>query len=199
FIYVHLLSTHTIGKKHPQYRQFLPDKIGIGTSGRTALINNYDNGIVQADAMVRRLFGKLERDGLLATSTVILLSDHGELFGEGGQWSHGGSVHPGLLSIPLLIWDSNPGWYRNLESATLKDIAPTIVDRLRYPVPACWEGASLGQPARNFRLPVNAVAECDLPYGLLERRDSVFTLDVMGPRRQLKQQWRLFPSGWQQR
>src|SRR4030095_4419266 len=49
FIYIHLLSVHDLGKKNEQFRKFLPDKIDLGTNKKTALINNYDNGILQVD------------------------------------------------------------------------------------------------------------------------------------------------------
>ncbi|RYY87342.1 MAG: hypothetical protein EOO15_12140 [Chitinophagaceae bacterium] len=198
FLYIHLLSTHTIGKKHAEFRRFLPDKIGLGADQRTALVNNYDNGILQADFVLRRLFAKFRRDGILQDCTVFILADHGELFGEGGQWSHGGSVHPALLSIPLFIWDSNREWYRNLESATLKDIAPTVIDRIGYPVPACWEGSSLHALPHDFSMPVNAVSTCDFPYGRLEHRDSLVSLLVMDPQKRIRQKWRMDLGQWRQ-
>jgi glucan phosphoethanolaminetransferase (alkaline phosphatase superfamily) len=196
FIYIHLLSTHTIGVKHAAFRHYLPDKIGLGTDQRTALVNNYDNGILQADYVIRRIFDRLQKAGLLGYSTVFLLADHGELFGEGGQWSHGGSVQPQLLDIPLLIWDKDRSWYRNLNTATLKDIAPTVVDRLGYPLPACWDGHSLHGPEQPLNLKVNAVAECALPYGLLQTRDSSIILQAFDQARQPKAQWQLTATGW---
>jgi glucan phosphoethanolaminetransferase (alkaline phosphatase superfamily) len=196
FIYIHLLSTHTIGVKHAAFRRYLPDKIGLGTDQRTALVNNYDNGILQADYAIRRIFDRLQKAGMLERSTVFLLADHGELFGEGGQWSHGGSVQPQLLDIPLLIWDKDRSWYRNLNTATLKDIAPTVVDRLGYPLPACWDGHSLHGPEQPLNLKVNAVAECALPYGLLQTRDSSIILQAFDQARQPKAQWQLTATGW---
>jgi glucan phosphoethanolaminetransferase (alkaline phosphatase superfamily) len=65
FVYIHLLSTHTIGKKDNRFRIFKPDKIDLGVSAKTALSNNHDNGIYEADNSVREIFNKLENDGLL--------------------------------------------------------------------------------------------------------------------------------------
>jgi len=199
FLYIHLLSTHTIGRKHPALRRYQPDKIGIGTDQKTALINNYDNGILQADYVVRRIFDRLRKAGRLGNSIVYILADHGELFGEGGQWSHGGSVHPKLLQVPLLIYDPRKDWYQNLQAATLKDIAPTIAHRLRLPVPACWEGRSLAHPADSFRLRVNAVAECPFPLGLLRYTRDSTTLSVLNDKGQAHHSWKLSNAGWQLR
>ena len=49
FVFIHLLSTHTIGKRNEQFRRFIPDKIGLNTGYKEALINHYDNGILQGD------------------------------------------------------------------------------------------------------------------------------------------------------
>ncbi|MEJ7911839.1 MAG: sulfatase-like hydrolase/transferase, partial [Chitinophagaceae bacterium] len=187
FVYVHLLSTHTIGQKDPALKRYFPDKIGFGTNQKTALINNYDNGILQADHSIKKIFEKLRRDSLIQSTTVYILADHGELFGEDGRWSHGGSVHQKLVTVPLLIYDTQKEWYSNLETATLKDVAPTIIDRLSYPVPGCWEGRSLHEPVQDFDMKINSVVPCAFPYGLISRRDQTLTLQIMDEHKQVKQ------------
>jgi arylsulfatase A-like enzyme len=46
----------------------------------------------------------------------------------------------------MLIYDREPVRYTNLEFATQIDVAPTIVDRLKLPIPSCWDGQSLLSP-----------------------------------------------------
>ena len=186
FIYFHLLSTHNIGKKNLQFRKFVPDKIGIGTDKKTALVNNYDNGILQADFVISEIFHKLRKDNLLDKTSIYIVADHGELFGEDGRWSHSGSIQQNVLSIPLLIYDQDLSWYKNLETATIKDIAPTIIDRLHYPVPACWEGISLGRPAQNFSMNVSSGMNCEYPQGILSRKDTVIKLQIMDENKQIR-------------
>ena len=179
FVFIHLLSVHLIGIKHQPFKKFLPDKIGFSVDKRTALINNYDNGIVQSDYVVRQIFEKLKKDNLLQNSTVYILSDHGELFGENGSWGHGDNIHENLLTVPVLIYDSQQNWYNNLDALTLKDIAPTIIDRIGSPIPACWEGRSLHQPATDFSVEVNSAEECVFPHGVLYKQDSAIQLQIM--------------------
>jgi glucan phosphoethanolaminetransferase (alkaline phosphatase superfamily) len=186
FIYFHLLSTHNIGKKNRQFKKFIPDKIGIGTDKRTALVNNYDNGILQADFVIRGIFKKLEEDGLLGKTSIYIVADHGELFGEEGRWSHSGSIQQDVLSVPLLIYDQDLPWYKNLETATIKDVAPTIADRLKFRVPACWEGRSLGHPVQNFSMKVNSGMSSEYPSGILSRQDSIIRLDIMDVNNQIR-------------
>jgi glucan phosphoethanolaminetransferase (alkaline phosphatase superfamily) len=186
FVYIHLLSAHELGKKNEMFRKFLPDKIGIGTDKKTAFINNYDNGILQMDYFMRNLFQKLNEDDLLDNATVYVLADHGHLFGEYGQWNHAGSINPVVVSIPMLIYDNDKTWYKNTEQATLKDVAPTIADRLGYPLPACWDGQSLGKPPHDFSIRINVENKCDLPEATLSAKEGSFTLDMYNDQKKLK-------------
>ena len=186
FVYIHLLSTHIIGEKDPAFRKFMPDKMGFNTDKRTALVNNYDNGILQSDFVIRGIFEKLKKDGLLERSTVYILADHGELFGEDGRWSHSGSIQQNILQIPMLIYDKDTSFYRNRESATLMDVAPSIADRLGYSIPGCWQGRSLHQPAQNFSLYVNSGMSCEFPQGMLYRKDSLYELNIMDENKKIK-------------
>jgi membrane-anchored protein YejM (alkaline phosphatase superfamily) len=199
FVYIHLLSTHTIGQKKQELKKFFPDKIGIGTDQKAALINNYDNGIVQADYSIKNIFEKLKRDNLLAKATVFILADHGELLGEDDRWSHGGSVHQTLITVPLLVYDTHKEWYNNLQTATLKDLGPTIIDRLNYPVPTCWEGRSLHQPAKDFEMEINSVVDCDFPYGLLSSKRGEIKLEIMNRKKEITKTLLRVKQDWEER
>lgn len=186
FAYMHLMSVHLMGMKHAAFRKYLPDKIDIGVDKKTALVNNYQNGIVQADATLRAIFEKLKNAGELANTTIVICSDHGELFGDDGRWGHGGSLHPALQDIVLMIYDEDPGWYQNTYSATLLDIAPTIADRLGYPVPQCWSGRSLHQPLANFDVELESTDRSEFPYGMVTNRDSVLTMYLMDEHKKIR-------------
>jgi len=199
FVYIHLLSTHAIGKKHDEFRRYTPDKIGIGSNNREVLINNYDNGILQADYVIREVFAKLQKDGQLERSTIYFLADHGELFGEDGRWSHSGSIQQNLLTIPLMVYDQKPDWYINKEAATIKDVAPSIADRLGYAVPGCWEGISLHRPVHDFTLRVNSGIPCPFPEGILTRKDSLYELKILNEQKTVSKilTTRGNESGWE--
>jgi glucan phosphoethanolaminetransferase (alkaline phosphatase superfamily) len=151
FFYIHLMSAHLNGLKQEAYRLYQPSDVKSdwltlvrGELDRTSAINNYDNGVTQADATIREIFGALAKKGYLQNSIVVILSDHGEGLGERGKASFGhGSLYQEFIRIPLLIYDESPTNYANLKFATQIDVAPTIVDRLGLPIPACWQGISL--------------------------------------------------------
>jgi glucan phosphoethanolaminetransferase (alkaline phosphatase superfamily) len=195
FVYMHLLSTHDLGRKAEQFRQFQPDKIGLGVSQKTALINNYDNGILQADYVIRKVFEKLRKEGNLANSTVYIVSDHGQLFGEYGQWNHASSINPTVISIPMLIYDSEPGFYKNLSIASIKDVAPSLADRIGYPIPSCWQGQSLGDSLAEFSLRVDIENKCAIPGANLYFRADTLWLDMLDPEKKLAGRAFLNPGG----
>lgn len=177
FIYMHLLSVHDLGKKAEAFRRFLPDKLGLSVSKKTALVNNYDNGVLQADYVIRRVVEKLKRDGLLSKTTLYIVSDHGQLFGEYGQWNHASSINPAVIAVPMLIYDEDTAFYRNREIATLKDIAPSFARRLGYSVPSCWQGHSLGDTLSKFSTEIDIENKSAVPRAKLYYRNDSLWLD----------------------
>lgn len=145
FFMFFLSSTTSLGSRLPEFRKWLPADVGVGAGQAAvqALINNYDNGILEADHSIERIFSTLGAKGYLAHSIVVILGDHGEGFGEHGHFAHTKYLYQEVLHIPLLIYDDTDTRYANLEFATQSDIAPTILDRLGLSVPAAWQGHSM--------------------------------------------------------
>ena len=152
FFFFHLMSVHLLGDKRDEFRAYEPSAVKSdwealfrGEFDRASVTNNYDNGVLQADATIKELFATLERKGYLQDSVVMILSDHGEGLGDRGpaNFGHVTSLYQEFIRIPFLIYDDSPAVYRNLRFATQLDAAPTLIDRLGLPVPACWEGTSL--------------------------------------------------------
>jgi glucan phosphoethanolaminetransferase (alkaline phosphatase superfamily) len=155
FFFFHLMSVHLLGDKLDRFRVYQPSGVKSdwnalfrGEYDRETVTNNYDNGVRQADATIEELFNRLDRKGYLKDSVIAILSDHGEGLGERGTTNYGHitSLFQEFIRIPILIYDPTPAAYANLEFATQVDVAPTLVDRLGLPVPACWEGTSLLRP-----------------------------------------------------
>jgi glucan phosphoethanolaminetransferase (alkaline phosphatase superfamily) len=150
FFFLHLMSAHLLGTRQDQFRRYSPSTIGTEWQilfkrgiDREAFVNNYDNGALQSDAMIKNIFEVLERKQYLQNSIVVILADHGEGLGERGEYGHAFWLYQGYIRIPMLIFDPTPTGYQNLEFANQIDVAPTILDRLRLPIPECWQGQSL--------------------------------------------------------
>ncbi len=74
----------------------------------------YARSVRLLDDWVRDLLGELDRRGLLDDTLVIVTSDHGENFGDGGLMGHAFSLDQRLLHVPLVIAgpgapDADPG------------------------------------------------------------------------------------------
>lgn len=152
FFFFHLMSPHILGHKDERYRLFQPAVVKLdmqalfrGEYDRTSVINNYDNGVLEADATIRDLFTVLDRKGYLRNSIVVILADHGEALGDRAErmYGHVNWLIQETIRIPMLIYDDSATQYRGLAFGTQLDIAPTVVDRLGLPIPEAWEGVSL--------------------------------------------------------
>ncbi len=142
YFHFHLNSVHLAGKRMPEFKKFLPDNDPMHLPAN--YVNNYDNGILQADAYLKKLFTRLRQKGYLQkNSIVVITADHGESLGERGLLGHAKNVYNEETSIPLLFYDQETVTYPSLDFAMQPDIAATIVDRLGLPQPPTWEGYSL--------------------------------------------------------
>lgn len=141
YFHFHLNSAHDAGIRLDKYKKFKPANAShLNIENYT---NRYDNGIVQADDYVKKIFKNLSSKGYLQNSIVVITADHGEALGERGEFGHVKNVYTDQLLIPILIYDSDSYPYKNTNFATSLDIAPTIVDRLGLPIPESWEGKSI--------------------------------------------------------
>ena len=67
----------------------------------------YARSVRLMDDWLRDLLADLDRRGILDRTLVIVTSDHGENFGEGGLMGHAFSLDQRLLHVPLVI--AGPG------------------------------------------------------------------------------------------
>jgi len=153
FFYVHLMSTHYLGVQFPESHVFTKpdDRVSPGLEPYKILEklnkpDRYDDKVLQADGMIRRLFDALAAKHYLDDAIVVITGDHGEGLGE-RHWAHGWHLYNEDIHVPLLIYDP-AGSYPDLTFGVQIDIAPTILSVLGLPVPDSWEGESLLHPSR---------------------------------------------------
>ncbi len=68
------------------------------------VINRYDGAIYYLDQMLAQLWKKMKRFKLLNNTILIIVGDHGELFGEHNFWGHDFYLWEPLIHIPLIIF-----------------------------------------------------------------------------------------------
>lgn len=67
-------------------------------------IDAYDGSIAYVDAHIDKLFQGLDKRRLLENTLIIILSDHGESFGEHGLLEHNNSLYREVIHVPLIFW-----------------------------------------------------------------------------------------------
>jgi hypothetical protein len=176
FFYLHLMSPHYLGVQFPESHVFTgPDdqvSPGLEPYKILSLLNKpdrYDDKVRQADEMIRQLLARLAAKGYLEDALVVVTGDHGEGLGE-RHWAHGWNLYNEDIRIPLLLYDLPAASYPDLSFAVQVDIAPTILDRLKLPIPASWEGQSLLAPSRR-RFTYHQTYFVPNRYAVLHRRD----------------------------
>jgi len=164
FLFLHTYKVHAPYVSGPAYAGLFDDPADWSgpLAGRGVppeqqpQVDAYDRAIREADDQVASFLAELERLGLADSTYVVLLSDHGEAFGEHGFVGHGFAGHQEQLRIPLLIRGPGiaPGT-RVAAPASIADVLPTLLEVLEVPTPDV-QGSSLaaalgGAPAPGER------------------------------------------------
>ena len=111
-----------------------------------ATVKDYFRLITGMDREIGRLVALLEERGLATNTVVIFTSDNGFALGDRGlsdKWF----AYEESIRVPLLIADLRRPAYRHARRVDLMalniDIAPTLLDYARVPVPHSMQGESL--------------------------------------------------------
>lgn len=104
----------------------------------------YDGAVAYADFQFGALMAGLERQGLLDTTTILVLSDHGEGLGEDGTFNHRFHLTDETLHVPLLLRPAGGTEPRRVtDLVELTDVLPTILALAGALPPAGIRGRSL--------------------------------------------------------
>lgn len=123
FVHLHLLDTHCC-RFQPRQAHFAGDGLDRAWVAR-------DSQIRETDDHVRRLFEALEQTGRLERTIVVINSDHAS------QWK-------ATERVPLMIrFPGRTPRGRIAANAQAVDVAPTVLDYLKVPVPEWMDGQSL--------------------------------------------------------
>ena len=75
----------------------------ISERERSHLISQYDAELVYLDQQLKSFEEELKKRGLFDSAFIVLVSDHGEFFGEHNLLDHGKHLYSEVLEIPLII------------------------------------------------------------------------------------------------
>lgn len=158
-LWVHFISPHA----PYEYREFATDLYVSGYEGpfkkssgtkispqevdnaadRRRLRDLYDGEVLYADRLFGRMIRVLKRHGAWNNSIIVLTADHGEAFGEHGEYGHD-TLYTEVLQVPLII--RHPGAQKAGRTDMLYsniDLYPTLATMLKVPHPDYMDGVSM--------------------------------------------------------
>ena len=129
FLWVHMWDPHHPHEAPARFRQSTP----------------YLSEVASADDAVGLLLAALEAEVAVAGTTVVVVGDHGEAFGEHGETTHGAFVFEATLRVPLLVRfpDGRRAGERVDRVTSVVDVYPTLAEALGLRIPERLDGRSL--------------------------------------------------------
>jgi arylsulfatase A-like enzyme len=120
-------------------------KASLTDADRARLGELYQGEIAYADDQIGRLIANLGQRGILDDTIVALTGDHGESFGEHGDWVHGTKVFESEVHVPLLVRYPRrvPAGVAITSPVQLVDVMPTLLDLTGLRAPKPVQGTSL--------------------------------------------------------
>jgi choline-sulfatase len=105
----------------------------------------YNGGIAYVDSIVGKLLDYLRSQGLYDNTLIAVAADHGESLGEHGELTHSIFLYDSTIHVPLLVkFPGNRFVSQHVNAtASLVDLAPTVLDALGQAPPPAMQGHSL--------------------------------------------------------
>jgi arylsulfatase A-like enzyme len=130
FLWVHLFDPHAPYDPPAPFR-----------SERTP----YHGEVAAMDAAVGDLVAALEQHALLDDVFLAVVADHGEGLGDHGEQTHGTYVWDSTLRVPFFLHyrDGFGAGEVSLETVSVVDVAPTLLEAMELEVPDDLDGLSL--------------------------------------------------------
>ncbi len=134
FTWLHFFDPHSPYRLHPEL------------DGRFAGSERlkYEGEIAYVDLHIGKIIRLLESKKLLARTILVIVGDHGEAFGEHGEFGHGIFCYEESLKVPLILY--NPILFaknKRIDSRiNLADVLPSLLHYLAIPCPQTVQGQS---------------------------------------------------------
>lgn len=145
FLFLHTFQVHTPYEPPPKYASLfsepLPGEVALRDEWKPVL---YDREIRYTDDSLKDFVENLGLPGFWDDTIFVVVSDHGEAFGEHGLMFHGGVPYDEVLRVPFLLRGPGvPAARRVAEPVGLIDVTPTVLDLLGIERPEPIMGRTL--------------------------------------------------------
>jgi arylsulfatase A-like enzyme len=121
---------------------------------KSMIIHPYFAEIAYTDHCIGQVIDRLKSLGLYESTLIVVTADHGEMFGEHEEQTHGYYIYNGNIKVPLII--KTPGFNKAKiieDFAGTVDIVPTICSLLGIDIPEEVQGKDLSPYFQENRRP----------------------------------------------
>ncbi|MEK6301433.1 MAG: sulfatase [Acidobacteriota bacterium] len=108
-----------------------------------AQIDRYDGEIAYTDYHLGRLFDWMEQAGRMNDTMIVIMSDHGESFGERKVYKHNSQLYDDQMRVPMIVYVPGQSPRRIPDYVTTADLGATILKLVGIDVPKEYAGVSL--------------------------------------------------------
>lgn len=140
------------------YSRLIRDPETLTESDVADLVGLYRAAVQYVDEQVDRLLRTLRETGRFDDTLVVFTSDHGELFGDHGQYGKPERMYDELLQVPLVVVNAPDALCPTDRLVSLLDLPPLWHAVLDEPVPPAFEGVVPGRRRRAFVVAEHEVA-----------------------------------------
>jgi choline-sulfatase len=132
FLWFHLWDAHDPYNPPEPFRSRFPN-------------TPYNADIAYVDSVVGKLLDYLRSQGLYENTLIAVAADHGESLGDHGELTHSIFLYDATIQVPLLLKlpAHRFAGQRVNATASLVDLAPTVIDALGQTPPPAMQGHSL--------------------------------------------------------
>lgn len=144
--------------------------VPLTADDQTFLTGSYAAGVLYADLWLGVFLDELERLGLDDTTTLVVLSDHGEGLLDLEFINHRQTLHDPATHVPLLVRKPGLTARRVADVVSLMDVAPTLLGVAGLPglpgargqsLEGCFEGEACGRAVAPSEGVLNQVSGTD--------------------------------------
>jgi tetratricopeptide (TPR) repeat protein len=129
FLWVHVYDPHLPYDAPPPFREQYKER-------------PYDGEVAYTDQQIGRLLDAVAKWS--PNALVAVLSDHGEAFGEHGEYAHGVFLYDTTMRVPFLVAGPGvPAGVRVKQQVRTIDLLPTVLELVAKQAPAQVQGSSL--------------------------------------------------------
>lgn len=143
FLYLHYMDPHEPYKQNePHFSECMKGK---DSEKLTTMLCAYDSEIKNVDSHIAALYREYGWD---KNTIIIVTADHGEEFGDHGDFGHGHTLYSELIHVPLIIHHPNVSDRHVQKEVTTMDLVPTLAAEFAIGKEPYWEGRDLGDLLR---------------------------------------------------